>query len=396
MLLTLNSPEAESYRRQIRDWLNKSVPEPWLNRSQEMLSSDEELDLKRNWGYSLYEAGYAGLTWPTVFGGQGLGPIEEFIFYEESAKAGAPESLDTLGKYLAGPAIMQYGTDGQKVRFLPPILAGREIWCEGYSEPDGGSDLASASTTALRGRDEDDYLVNGHKIWTSWGHIADRCYLLAKTSRELPHHHNLSVFLFNMRQPNVEVRRIRQITGDATFNEVTFENALATRDELLGVENGGWSLVGLTGPYRRIRFALNGLRQYGQLYALIEQLSNCTRESHLESIANSFQDRLETFRWHLMRLVELQANDREWYGPAAILRLTFSELAQEVTEVGLTAQCTEHDDYWRDRFLHCRSETIAGGTSEIQRNVIATSVLKMPRFGQVVRSPTLDSKSSGE
>jgi alkylation response protein AidB-like acyl-CoA dehydrogenase len=357
----------------------------WKRHLQSPLPDDQVVEIRREWGREVWRGGYAGLTWPVEHGGRGLGPIEEYIYFEEAARARAPETLDMLGKYLAGPSIILDGTEPQKRAYLRPILAGDEIWCEGYSEPNAGSDLANVSTRAEW--DGSLYRIHGTKIWTSHASIADRCYLLVKTSSELPRHHNLSVLLVDMHQAGIEVRKIRDMTGGSMFTEVIFDGAIATRDQLLGEENKGWALVGLSGPFRKVRILQNGLRIYVELHELVEQYevcgSRCVRRGRSATNATRVVEELRTqlglYRWHLRRLAELQATNGDWLGPASIVRVTGTEFNQSVVAAGLDLHCYEHEAYWRHWYLRNRMHTIAGGTAQIQRNVIANSILKLPR-----------------
>jgi alkylation response protein AidB-like acyl-CoA dehydrogenase len=381
MLHTLAGPAAGSYRDRLREWLETAIPLQWRQRDEHPLTIDAEHELRRHWGRRLFAAGYAGLTWPREFGGQGLGPIEEFILYDELARADAPESLDTIGKYLAGPAIIHRGSDAQREKYLRKILSGDEIWCEGYSEPGAGSDLAAASTVAKP--IEGGYRITGRKIWTSFAAVADRCYLLAKTSPTLPRRHNLSVLLLDMHQPSVQVRPIKQISGAAYFNEVVFDGARVEAADRLGPENAGWELVGMTGPFRRVRFVRDGLRHYSELRDLAARFRECAQQhcpaDGSVARADRFVERVELYRWHLMRLTELQANERDWFGPASVIRYTGTELSQQITEAGLALACPRDGAYWRLRYLDRRSATISGGSVQIQRNVVSTAVLKLPR-----------------
>lgn len=385
MLTSFADPAAAEFRAELRQWLEANIPTLWRQHLKTPLADEQVLQVRRDWGRQVWRGGYAGLTWPVEYGGRGLGPIEEYIYFEESARARAPETLDMLGKYLAGPSIILDGTAAQKERFLRPILSAEEIWCEGYSEPNAGSDLANASTRAEW--DGGVYRIYGRKIWTSFAGISDRCYLLVKTSADRPRHHNLSVLLTDLHRDGIEIRTIREITGVANFAEVTFDGAIATRDELLGEENEGWKLVGLGGSFRKVRYVQNGLRIYVELHDLVEQYGTCRTECQTTGRASAdgvnlideFTTQLDLYRWHIRRLAELQAAGREWLGPASIVRIVGTEFHQKIVAAGISLHCSKHEDYWRHWFLHSRSHTIAGGTVQIQRNVIANNVLQLPR-----------------
>jgi alkylation response protein AidB-like acyl-CoA dehydrogenase len=302
--------------------------------------------------------------------------MEQLVFFEEAAAAHAPDDLDIIGKYLAGPAIMAHGTADQKERHLPRILSAKEIWCEGFSEPGAGSDLAAVSTRATH--DSDGYSITGRKIWTTNGSLADFCYLLAATS-DGPRHHNLTVFLFDMRQPGVTVTPLRDMSNDAHLSEVFLDGARATTADVLGKEGAGWQLSSLLG-FRSERQAWDGLRRYVQMREWFDQLQECT--GHAPIAAASVQHlevRLELLKWHVRRTVSLMDAGGAWFPTAAVIKLYWSELIQDIATAGLQGNCRIHRDYWRQRFLESRSATIAGGTAQLQRNVIADVALALPR-----------------
>lgn len=374
---TLSDPDVVAFREEVRAWLQSAMPREWVER-RDVMSEEEKLEARRQWEKILFAGGYAGITWPTEYGGRGLGPLENLAFYEEAAAVHALDELNTIGKYLAGPAIIAHGTPEQKALHLPKILAGEWIWCEGFSEPGAGSDLAAVSTTAERVGDE--YRINGQKIWTSRAEVASFCYLLVRTSKELPRHHNLSLFLFDMRQPGVKTTPIRQITGEQThFSQVFFDGARATPSQMLGKENEGWALGTLLG-FRSERQAADALRRYVQMHEWFDQLRECTDETCAHPDAfERLRVRLEVLRWHIRRCVELTANGRKWYPASAVLKLYWSELMQEIATAGLELACARHLGYWRLRYLDSRASTIYGGPAQIQRNVIADRVLELTR-----------------
>jgi alkylation response protein AidB-like acyl-CoA dehydrogenase len=365
-----------AFRDRARKWLAASVPQKSLASASHDASA--LLRIRREWDKTLFDGGFAGLAWPREYGGRGLGPIEEAVFFEEAAAAHAPEEFGAIGKYVAGPAIFANGTEEQKRLFLPRILNGSQIWCEGFSEPGAGSDLAAVTTTATR-RPDGTYAVTGQKIWTSFAAEADRCYLLARTSLSAPRHRNLTVFLLDMHGPGIHVVPMRQINGQSDFNEVFFDGAICRPDEVLGQEGAGWSLTSLSG-FRSRRQLLTGLRAYLQMRPLVDQLCECCDEvGHQSEAAADIDLRVEVLLWHVRRATELMANDLEWQPSVAVVKSYWSRLLQELTLLGVSVGCPRHSDLWRARYLDCRGATIYGGTEQIQKNVIADRILALPR-----------------
>src|SRR5215510_8756809 len=263
------TPEQESFRDEVRDWLKKNLPRSWVERLHggSDIPRPEAYEFLRGWQKKMYEAGFVGLTWPKDSGGRGLSFMEEMILNEEMALAKAPSVLNVLAVGMAGPTIIAYGTEEQKKRYPPKMLSCEEIWCQGYSEPNAGSDLASLQTRAVK--DGEYYVINGQKVWTSLAHMADWMMLLARTDPEVPKHKGITYFLLDMHLPGVTVKPLKQITGDAEFNEVFFDNVRVHESQILGGLNNGWQ-VGLTtlmyerlalgfGRQARRRVALDGL-----------------------------------------------------------------------------------------------------------------------------------------
>jgi alkylation response protein AidB-like acyl-CoA dehydrogenase len=233
------SPEDIEFRLKTRRWLETNVPRHEL----------KTLDERKQWHRAMYDAGYVGMGWPTPYGGRGAAPMQQAIVADEMARGRAPAPINGLGIGFIGPTIIVHGTDGQKQRYLKKILTAEEIWCQLYSEPNSGSDLASLRT---RAEDQGDhFLVNGQKIWTSSGHIADWGILLARTDPAVPKHKGMSCFLFHMRQPGVEVRPLKQITGGSEFNEVFMTDARAEKADLIGRLGQGWEIAQTTLGYER-------------------------------------------------------------------------------------------------------------------------------------------------
>jgi alkylation response protein AidB-like acyl-CoA dehydrogenase len=375
MIRSFEDPRVDDFRAEAAGWLKAHVPAAWADRFD--MADDERIGIRRDWERTLWEGGYTGISWPEAFGGRGLGPIEEVVYFQEAGRAHAPEELNVIGKYVAGPSIMINGTDEQRARYLPAILRGQEIWCEGYSEPDAGSDLAAVQTIAEP--DGDTYHVHGHKIWTSNAHIADRCWLLARTSRELRRHHNLSMFLLDMHQDGISVKPIRQLTGEAHFNEVFFDGAVVSRDDLVGEEHEGWRLATLRGQRAGRQVIAGALRRHMLITEWLDTLGHCVEGTPAAGRHRGLATKATLLSWQVARGTDLLARDEDWFPVTSVLQMWWSELMQEITACGLEQNCADHRSYWRNLHLEALAATIYGGTSQIQRNVVASRVLGLPR-----------------
>ena len=392
------TPEQKAFREHVRGWLEANMPREWTRRV--MASSDvprpEAYDFLRGWQRTLSEAGFIGLTWPKEYGGGGLTFMEELILHEEMALAKAPPVLNVLGVGMAGPTIIAYGTEEQKQRYPAKILSCEEIWCQGYSEPNAGSDLASLQTRAVK--DGDHYVVNGQKVWTSLAHVADWMMLLARTDPEAPKHKGITYFLLDMKSPGVTVKPLRQMTGDAEFNEVYFDNVRVHESQILGGLNNGWA-VGLTtlmferlalgfGLQVRLRIAVDSL----------VDLARSTKKNGVpvtqdpvmrQKLAQMWID-TEVFKYTGARAITKLLKG-ELPGPEASAgKMMWVEGHQRVQELAMEiqgpfSQLTAGSDWavaegmWQHTFLRSRANSIEGGTTEIQRNIIGERVLGLPK-----------------
>ena len=392
------TPEQRSFRDEVRAWLRENMPREWTARL--AASSDvpraEAYDLLRDWQRRLHAAGFIGLTWPREYGGRGLTFMEEMILAEEMALAKAPPVLNILGIGMAGPTIIAYGTEEQKKRYLPKILSADEIWCQGYSEPNAGSDLASLQTRAVR--DGREYVVNGQKVWTSLAHASDWMMLLARTDPDAPRHKGITYFLLDMHLPGVTVKPLRQITGDAEFNEVFFDGVRVHDSQVLGGVNNGWA-VGMTtlmyerlalgfGLQMRLRIALDGL---------IEMARRAEKAGHAvtkdpvlrQKIAQLWID-TECLKYTGARAITRLLKG-EMPGPEASTgKMGWVETHQRLQELAMEiqgpyAQLVKGSDWavedglWQHAFLRSRANSIEGGTTEIQKNIIGERVLGLPK-----------------
>ena len=236
------SEHEEAFRKDVRRWLETHLPDDLRGRAFASSRADrDEVRRLRAWQRAMHEAGYVGMDWPREFGGRGASIVEMVILYQEMARAESPQFVNRGGISMLGPTLMKHGTPAQQKRFLPRILTAEEVWCQGFSEPNAGSDLASLQTRAVR--EDDQFVVNGQKVWTSMAHVADWCFLLVRTDPTAPKHRGISFLLVDMTTPGIAVRPLRQITGEAEFNEVFFDNVRVPADHLVGRLNEGWSVA---------------------------------------------------------------------------------------------------------------------------------------------------------
>ena len=392
------TPEQRSFRDEVRAWLRGNMPRQWTARL--AASSDvpraEAYDLLRDWQRRLHAAGFIGLTWPREYGGRGLTFMEEMILAEEMALAKAPPVLNILGIGMAGPTIIAYGTEEQKKRYLPKILSADEIWCQGYSEPNAGSDLASLQTRAVR--DGREYVVDGQKVWTSLAHTSDWMMLLARTDPDAPRHKGITYFLLDMHLPGVTVKPLRQITGDAEFNEVFFDGVRVHDSQVLGGVNNGWA-VGMTtlmyerlalgfGLQMRLRIALDGLVEMARR---AEKAGHAVTKDPVmrQKIAQLWID-TECLKYTGARAITRLLKG-EMPGPEASTgKMGWVETHQRLQELAMEiqgpyAQLVKGSDWavedglWQHAFLRSRANSIEGGTTEIQKNIIGERVLGLPK-----------------
>jgi alkylation response protein AidB-like acyl-CoA dehydrogenase len=389
------SPEQEEFRAKVQAFLRENLPPGWGQAGfrPEGMSMTEFL---RDWQRRLYEGGFLGMAWPKEFGGQGASQIEMAIFNEEVARVRAPAPLNVLGLTMAAPTIITYGTDEQKRRYLPKILSCEEIWCQGFSEPNSGSDLAAARTRAeLQG---DEFVVNGQKVWTTLGHIADWCMLVVRTDPDAPKHRGLSYLLVDMKSPGITVKPLRQMTGEAEFNEMFFEDVHVPRQNLLGGLNEGWRVATTTLMNERGTTALASVMRYRIVFDEILDLVRSITRNGAPAISDPVvRQRLAQFyvELEMLRFTSYRAFSQILRGgnpgpEGSISKLAWSELNQRMQEFvielqGPASQLVKGSPYavqggrWQQHFLRSRGNTIEGGTSEIQRNIIAERVLGLPR-----------------
>ncbi len=381
------SPEEERFRQETRAWLVEHVP-AWASDD-----SDEggDFERRRAWHREMYDAGLVGAAWPVEYGGRGRTVVENAILQEEMVLAGAPGPVNGLGIGLCGPGILHHGSDAQRERYLRPMLTADEIWCQGYSEPGAGSDLANIQTRAeLRG---DRYVVNGQKTWTSQAQLADWCFALVRTDPTAKKHEGIGFLLIDMRTPGIEVRPIVQITGASEFNEVFFSDVEVPAENLVGAPTQGWQIANTVLGYER---GANTLSQYAGYRRRLGSLASARRE-HRGPQAPELRDRLarlaievEILRLNSLRQLTALSRGAAPGPEASIQKLYWSELDQRfwkfgVDVQGVFGQLVAGSPHVRDRGrwqfgeLNSRRFTIARGTSEIQRNIISERGLGLPR-----------------
>ena len=399
-------PEAEAFRTEIRTWLAANVDAAGPEAA--AMSEEDRQRFYENWNEALFEGGWICATWPEEYGGKGLTTMQAVVLAEEFERAAVPLRADFFGDTLVGPTILKWGTEAQKREFLPQILSGRISWCQGFSEPDAGSDLASVKTRAEL--DGDEWVIHGQKVWTTQAHQADYIFLLARTDPEAPKHAGISYLLVPMKQAGIEVRPIRQPDGSAEFNEVFFAGARCPRDNVVGGVNNGWTVAMTTLGFERGTSATTGHRRFKkELDGLITLAQERGRASD-----PVIRQRLAA-AWTKVKIMQINGyrsltaalgdgNDSGVKALAATNKMFWSEYHQEVMELGMdiggmgaqvltgTGEPEVVPGYGLRRpspgypvsvaqssFFFSRSETIWGGTAQIQRNIVGERILGLPR-----------------
>jgi alkylation response protein AidB-like acyl-CoA dehydrogenase len=393
MDLNLNQEEL-AFRDELRAWLTANVPPDWDERREESL--EQRFDYLRRWQRKLYDGGWAGISWPKEYGGRGAGLMQQVIFWQEMALAGAPPLANVLGVGIIGPTIIAFGTEGQKKRYLAKILSAEEIWCQGFSEPGAGSDLANVRCQAEPLGDH--YVVNGQKVWNSYGWAADWCELVVRTDASAEKHRGLTVLLVDMKSKGVEVRPLRQMTGETEFNELFFHDVRVPIENVVGKVNQGWSVAIGTLMHERGTFGA-GLQvtYHRNMERLIELARTIRRNGHTvaddplmrQKLAQCYAE-IEIMKANQMRAFSRISSTGVPGPEGSIMKIFWSELNQRFQQVaqellGAYGQLQAGDDHamdnglWAYGYLRSRGNTIEAGTSEIQRNIIGHFVLGLPK-----------------
>ncbi len=399
--------DAEAFRAEIREWLVENLPAGWFDDGFEM-SDEERRAFNVDWPKRLFEGGWICATWPTEYGGKGLTTMQGVVLAEEFARARAPMRGDFFGDTLVGPTLLQWGSEEQKREFLPGILKGQTRWCQGFSEPNSGSDLASLATTAVL--DGDEWVINGQKVWTTQGHHADYCFLLTRTDPDAPKHKGISYILVPMKQPGVEVRGITQPDGTAEFCEVFFTDARAPKDHVVGGVNNGWKVANSTLAFERGQSATTGYRRFEEEFRLMREAAVANGRIHDASIRQRLMEyytKVQILRVNGLRNLTAAVHGSKDMGTivlGATNKMFWSEMHKAAMELaidiwgaeGMLIDAGPESGSWpgalRDKrrpgypvspmmsaFFFSRSETIWGGTSQIQRNIVGERVLGLPK-----------------
>jgi alkylation response protein AidB-like acyl-CoA dehydrogenase len=392
------TPEEERFRDEVRAWLAANLPKDREKiEAADGENMDEWMAFLKGWQRRLYDAGWAGISWPKEYGGRGATINEQLIFTEEMARAKAPNLMNvSIGIELVGPAIIHHGTEEQKRRYLPKILSAEEIWSQGFSEPGAGSDLASLQTRAEV--EDDHFVITGQKVWTSWAEYSDYSIVLARTDTGAPRHKGISFLLVDMRSPGITIRPTVQITGEAEFSELFFDSVRVPRENLVGGLNQGWTVAMTVLMHERGTSAIGyQIRFRSELDELIELSKRFDRDGRRASedplvrqkLAQAFIE-VEILKYNIYRSAT-QIMQKGKPGPeSSIIKLFWSEMDRRQKEtgmemLGLYSQLVKGSKWavdhgkWPRAFLWSRAGTIYAGSSEIQRNIIAERVLGMPR-----------------
>jgi alkylation response protein AidB-like acyl-CoA dehydrogenase len=406
--------DAEAFRTEIRGWLEDNLPSGWFTPGFEMSSEDKKA-FNEAWPAKLFGGGWICASWPKEYGGKGLPVMHNVVLAEEFARAKAPLRADFFGDTLVGPTILQWGTEEQKTFFLPKILNGSMRWCQGFSEPNSGSDLASLKCSAVL--DGDEWVINGQKVWTTQGQFADYIFLLARTDPSASKHKGISYLLAPMRQPGVEVRPITQPDGTAEFNEVFFDNARCPKDNVVGGVNNGWAVTNTTLAHERGMSATTSYRRFEEELRLMTETARANGSINDATVRQGlmkYYTKIQLLRINGLRGLSATVNKTK--DPAvAVLGATnkmfWSEMHRDAMELALNiygadsmlittgpatgswpgvlrhaGRTTYPVTPMMSAFFFSRSETIWGGTAEIQRNIVGERVLGLPKEPQVAPS----------
>jgi alkylation response protein AidB-like acyl-CoA dehydrogenase len=395
-------PEADSYRAKVRSFLDANLPKNWKGIG--AMNHADAAEFTEEWRNKLRDNDLLAVTWPKAYGGAGLGHIEQLVVAEEFAKAGVPGGgpNDAFGIGMLGNTIISVGTEEQKKHFLPRVLSGEDRWCQGYSEPAAGSDLGNLGCRAVL--DGDEWIINGQKIWTSAGHLANHIFVLARTAPDEVKHRGITFLLVDMRQPGVEVRPIKMMSGDSEFNEVFFTDARCPKENVVGEVNGGWMVaMTLLGNERGAGAAVNSISFRGELDKLtaLAKEKGLTSDPFIRQRLAKAHSKVEIMRFLGYRVLTAFMNGSQPGADASIGKLWWSEYHKEVTELAVdilgadalvpvgqtphTAFTTDSPGSpndsanWVGVFLNARAGTIYAGTSQVQRGIVGEQVLGLPK-----------------
>lgn len=388
------SAQDEAFRQEVAGWLQANLTGEFAQLKFRGGPGDEHMFQaeRQQWERTLAQGGWTCVGWPKQYGGRGCSIEQQVIFFEEYARAGGPGRVGHIGEGLAGPTIIAFGTEAQKQKYLPGIVAGTELWCQGYSEPGAGSDLANVKTRARFDAQKNKWLLNGQKVWTSLAHEADYIFVIARTDPESSAHKGLGFFLLKMAQPGITVRPIQQITGTCEFNEVFFDDAECAADDIVGKPGDGWKVaMGLLGFERGVSTLGQQMQFQNELNEIIAvaRQNGADKNPVLRQRIAKAHAELKIMRYNSLRMLSGQSgSDGSLQKEALIYKLFWAtwhrdlgELAMDV--MGPESQILDAEPYQLNRlqalYLFTRSDTIYGGTNQIQRNIIAERGLGMPK-----------------
>lgn len=388
------TPEEEGFRQELRDWLEEHLPESPPKRGQAGFDSARYTEFLIEWQRTLGKDGWAAIQWPKEYGGRGASIIEQAIYGEEMARHDAPQQVNVIGLGMCGPTIMTCGTEEQKRRYLSKLLSGEHLWCQGFSEPNAGSDVAALRTSAVE--DGDAFILNGQKVWITFAQHCDYCLLLVRTNPDVPKHKGLSMLILDMKSEGVTVRPLTQLTGEAEFNEIFFDNVRVPKENLVGATDDGWRVAITTLMFERVNIS-TFVQAQRALDSVVALAQNTRRNGHTAAADPIIRQRLaqravELKALHLNELRALTRRARgETPGPeGSVAKLIQSQLIQAITALAMEIEGPAsqimpgsphavEEGAWQFPFLRSQASTIAGGTTAVMRNIIAERVLGLPK-----------------
>jgi alkylation response protein AidB-like acyl-CoA dehydrogenase len=382
-------PEVEQVRKELRAWLVANLTDDVVAAGRQRAKDDAAFEKLRAWNATMADAGWAAVSWPQEYGGRGATVLEQLVYAEETTRARVPMPLNVIGMNNIAPAIMQYGTEAQKRTLLPRMMRADDIWCQGMSEPEAGSDLASLRTRAVRCSDSqgDCFVINGQKIWTSLGYRANWCQLYVRTDPDAPKHKGISCLIVDMSLPGIEVRPLVTLSGEADFAEVFFNDVRVPADTLLGPENGGWRIATTTLSHERAGAA----RLYTEMQMRLAELIADLADVHIDGRPvlddattlrriGQIALRIKYLEVLCQRSISAILHGGDAFGSASLAKTIWGEVGQEIAALAFDLIGSHADGRrWADYRLTSRSLTIAGGTTQINKNITAQRVLGLPR-----------------
>jgi alkylation response protein AidB-like acyl-CoA dehydrogenase len=378
--------ELEQFRSELRDWLSANLTDDLIANRRPSGNDDAIFEKLRAWNRTMADAGWAAVSWPREYGGRGATVLEQLVYTEETTRARTPLPLNVIGMNNIAPAIMQYGTEAQKTTLLPRMMRADDIWCQGMSEPEAGSDLAALRTRAVR--DGENFVINGQKIWTSLGHRAQWCQLYVRTDPDAPKHKGISCLIVDMRLPGIEVRPLVTLNGEKDFAEVFFHDVRVPADSLLGPLNAGWRVATTTLSHERAGAA----RLYAEMQVRLEDLVGDIAAAQGTDADGALKDpvtlrrlgeialRIKYLEVLCQRSISATLHGGDPFGSASLAKTLWGEIGQELAALAFDVLGTHGSNApWANYRLTSRSLTIAGGTTQINKNITAQRVLGLPR-----------------